>query len=119
MRLLAIGTVLILVLSIPAAQQGAAQKKNEDGGKRPTGNAARGADLFEANCWDCHNTGSNERKVGPGLKGIKDGKLPSGKDATRENLLENLNKGSQEMPPFEKGLTEQQKEDIITYVLTL
>jgi cytochrome c len=84
-----------------------------------SGDATAGKDVFEGQCWDCHNTTSPEKKLGPSLKGVKDGKLPSGKAATREVLLQIINKGAAEMPPFEKTMNEKQKEDVIAYVLTL
>ena len=45
--------------------------------------------------------------------------MPSGKEATRENVLENLNKGGNGMPAFEKMLSEEEKIDIVAYVLSL
>jgi mono/diheme cytochrome c family protein len=83
------------------------------------GNAETGKTLFNSKCAICHNADSTDKKIGPGLKGVKDGKLPSGKDATYENLLENLNKGGGMMPAFEKLLSAQEKDDIIAYVMTL
>jgi len=83
------------------------------------GDAEEGKLVFETKCSVCHNTDSKEKKIGPGLQGIKDGKLPSGKDTTPENLLENLNKGGGGMPAFEKLITDEEKSDVIAYVLTL
>ena len=75
--------------------------------------------MFETKCSICHNADSTEKKIGPGLKGIKDGKLPSGKDATHENVLDNINNGGGGMPAFEKLLTDEEKANVIAYVLTL
>lgn len=83
------------------------------------GNAENGKELFETKCAVCHNADSKEKKIGPGLKGVKDGKLPSGKDTTPANVMENLNKGGGGMPAFEKLLTDEEKADIVAYVLTL
>jgi len=83
------------------------------------GNAAAGKTIFDTKCALCHNTDNKEKKIGPGLQGIKDGKLPSGKDATHDNILENLNKGGGGMPAFEKLLSTQEKEDVVAYVMTL
>ena len=86
----------------------------------PKGDAEKGKELFEMkSCSVCHNADSKEKKIGPGLQGVKDGKLPSDKDATHENILENLNKGGGGMPAFEKLITDEEKEDVIAYVLTL
>lgn len=81
--------------------------------------AAEGKELFESKCGVCHNADSKEKKIGPGLAGIKDGKLPSGKDTTDENLLENLNEGGGGMPAFDKLLTDEEKNDLIAYMKTL
>ena len=83
------------------------------------GDAEKGAGLFETKCSVCHFSDSKEKKIGPGLAGIKDGKLPSGEDATAENILENLNEGGGGMPAFEKLLTDEEKGDVIAFVLTL
>jgi mono/diheme cytochrome c family protein len=83
------------------------------------GDAAAGKDVFEGKCLDCHNPDSKEAKDGPGLQGVKDGKLPSGKAATRDNILDLVNKGRDAMPAFKEILSDQQKEDVVAYVLTL
>ncbi len=83
------------------------------------GDAAAGKDVFEGKCSDCHNADSKDAKDGPGLQGVKDGKLPSGKAATRDNILDLVNKGREAMPAFKELLSDQQKEDVIAYVLTL
>ena len=54
---------------------------------------AAGKAVFEARCEMCHEAESDESKTGPGLKGVKNGKLPSGMKATRENILELVDDG--------------------------
>ena len=81
--------------------------------------AANGEEIFETKCGVCHNADSKDKKIGPGLAGIKDGKLPSGKDATDEVMTENLNKGGNGMPAFEKLLSDEEKADLIAYMKTL
>ncbi|MEZ5367024.1 MAG: cytochrome c [Bryobacterales bacterium] len=78
-----------------------------------------GKELFEAKCAVCHNADSKDKKIGPGLAGIKDGKLPSGKEASEANMMENLNKGGNGMPAFEKLLSDEEKQSLIMYVKTL
>ena len=80
---------------------------------------AAGKELFETKCSVCHNADNKDKKIGPGLAGVKDGELPSGKDATEANVMENLNKGGNGMPAFEKLLSEEEKVDVVAYVLTL
>ena len=87
-------------------------------GEKP--DAAAGKKVFEARCVDCHNADSKEEKVGPGLKGVKDGTLPSGRKSTHDNILGVVDEGSgDEMPAFGDLLSEKEKEDVIAYVLTL
>ena len=88
-------------------------------GQNGKGDAAAGKLLFEEKCQECHNADSDEVKTGPGLKGVKDGKLPSGMKATRDNILELVNEGRDEMPAFKDSLTGKEKEDVVAYVLTL
>jgi len=83
------------------------------------GDAVRGKAVFEGNCADCHYPDSREENVGPGLQGVKDGKLPDGRPATRENLLDIINTGPAEMPSFKDRISEQEKEDVVAYVMTL
>jgi mono/diheme cytochrome c family protein len=83
------------------------------------GDTEKGEALFETKCSVCHFSDSNEKKIGPGLAGIKNGKLPSGKDATQENLIKNINEGGGGMPAFEKLLTDEEKGYIIALLKTL
>lgn len=85
----------------------------------PEGDAEKGEVAFQGRCAICHFHDSAEKKIGPGLAGIKDGKLPSDKESTRENLLENINKGGNGMPAMEAMMEDTEKYDIIAYVLTL
>lgn len=86
--------------------------------KKIVGDPKAGAKVFAANCAECHNADSTEPKEGPGLKGVKDGKLPSGDPATQEEILKLLDEGREEMPPF-ADLSEEQKNNVSAYVLTL
>lgn len=81
--------------------------------------AAAGQEIFDTKCSVCHNADSKDKKIGPGLAGIKDGKLPSGKEANNENMMENINKGGNGMPAFEKLLSEDEKASLIAYLKTL
>jgi cytochrome c len=85
----------------------------------PKGDLDLGREVFEAQCFDCHNANSEEKKVGPGFKGVKNGTLPSGKKATREAIIDLIDKGAGEaMPPMKDLLSEAQKEDVTAYVMT-
>jgi mono/diheme cytochrome c family protein len=75
--------------------------------------------VFDAQCLDCHQSDSTESKVGPGLKGTHNGKLPSGKPATHDAVLDIVNKGTDVMPSFKDVLSPAEKENVIAYVLSL
>ena len=83
------------------------------------GDDAKGKEAFQQRCLVCHFEDSADKKIGPGLAGIKEGTLPSGKEATLENVLENLNKGGNGMPAFEQMLSDEEKSNIVAYVLSL
>jgi cytochrome c len=109
------GKVVLLALGVCLAFAAFATPDGES-----KGDVERGKKIFDGQCADCHFPDSTDEKFGPGLKGIKDGKLPSGKPATHDALLEIVNDGvGDEMPPFQDTLTDQQKEDVVAYVRTL
>ncbi len=106
-------SILLTAAVILAVSLSFAQKET------PKGDAARGKKVFLNHCDECHDAYSKEERVGPGLKGVKDGKLPDGRPATREKLLDIVNSGPAEMPSFKDRLTEQEKEDVVAFVMTL
>jgi cytochrome c len=84
------------------------------------GNADKGAFLYDTNCLSCHHADSEDKKIGPGLKGLfKKDKLPyTGRPTTIENAKQQLLRPASAMPSFAK-LTEQELEDLIAYLQTL
>lgn len=84
-----------------------------------TADPAAGKKLFESKCSICHAPDSSEHRIGPGLKGVKEGKLPSGKHATHASILKQIEDGGGGMPVFRQLLTKEQKDDIAAYVMTL
>ncbi len=116
-KLAAVALVLGLAVSGAMAQKDS--KKGKKAAKAPAGNLAKGKELFESKCMICHNTDSKEKKIGPGLLGVKGGKLPSGKDATHKVILEVVDAGGGGMPAYKELLTDEEKNDVIAYVLTL
>lgn len=89
--------------------------------EKPTGagDAAKGKETFEQ-CGACHNTDTDEKKMGPSLKGLyKRGKLTNGKKVTDATVLEVINKGGNGMPPYDELLSAEEKADVIAYVKTL
>jgi cytochrome c len=82
-----------------------------------SGSAVRGAVVFAGTCTLCHTLAPSVRKRGPSLGGIgASGQLPSGKPASPENILRQVNEGGDSMPAFAGRLTAAQKADVIAYL---
>lgn len=83
------------------------------------GDAAKGKEVFEQ-CGVCHNADNDEKKMGPGLKGLfKKEKLANGKKATEAVIRELIDKGGNGMPAYEEILTAEEKDDVVAYLKTL
>ena len=83
------------------------------------GDPAKGKEVFEQ-CAMCHNADSEEKKMGPGLKGLfKRDKLGDGKKASEANIRTRIDEGGNGMPGYKDTLDDQQKEDLIAYLKTL
>ena len=83
------------------------------------GDTKAGQKVFASKCAKCHDADTKVYKTGPGLKGVKDGELPSGDPTSAEAILTVIEDGREEMPPIGNELSEQEKKDVIAYVLTL
>jgi len=109
----------------PFASSTEPQMKAADSAQQTMGQAdlkagapQRGEQLFVETCKVCHNADSKERKFGPGLGGISAGKLPSGKDASPENIMRQISDGGNGMPSVGGALTATQLADLVAYVKT-
>jgi mono/diheme cytochrome c family protein len=118
-KTLAVALILSMAVTGSFAQKAGKKAGKKETAKAAKGDTAKGKDVFEAKCIVCHNPASKDKKIGPGLQGVKDGKLPSGKEAKHDVMLEQLNAGGGGMPAFKELLTDEEKEDVIAYVLTL
>ena len=92
--------------------------------KTATANAAavgRGKTVFQQKCSVCHYDNSEQKKIGPGLKGLsKRGTFSvNGNKITDESLKAWIENGDQLMPPFKDVLEAGQIKDVIAYVKTL
>lgn len=86
---------------------------------KKAGDAAKGKELFEQ-CGVCHNADSDEKKMGPGLKGLfKKAKLANGKPVNEENVKAILNTGGNGMPAYESILSDEEKAHVMAYLKTL
>jgi cytochrome c len=83
------------------------------------GDPAKGKEVFEQ-CGVCHNPDSEEKKMGPGLKGLfKKDKLTNGKKPTEGNVRAKIDEGGNGMPAYKDVLGDQEKDDLIAYLKTL
>ena len=84
------------------------------------GDADKGSDLFARNCASCHYSDREDKKLGPGLKGLfQNDRLPlSGRAATEENVRRQMMSPFRSMPSF-GSLTPQEVADLVAYLKTL
>ena len=83
------------------------------------GDAAKGKEVFEQ-CAVCHNADSEDKKMGPGLKGLfKRDKMTNGKKPNEANIRSRADEGGQGMPAYKDMLSDQEKDDLIAYLKTL
>jgi cytochrome c2 len=112
--------MILCVLAIalpPAASLNYAQDKHT----QVKGDADKGNEIFDEQCGSCHNAYSDERKKGPGLKGLfAKGKLESnGKPANEPNIREKITAGGKGMPAFKGSFSDADQADLIAYLKTL
>lgn len=106
-------------ISIVAVCLGIAALAFPQGKKGAAGDAAKGKEVFEQ-CAVCHNTDTDEVKVGPSLKGLfKHDKLKNGQKVTDQSVRAMINMGGNGMPAFADLLSEDEKNDVIAYLKTL
>ena len=83
------------------------------------GDPAKGKETFEQ-CGVCHNVDTDEKKMGPSLKGLyKKEKLKNGKPVTDANVKAIINAGGGGMPAYAEMLSDDEKADVVAYLKTL
>ena len=85
------------------------------------GSAVRGKEVFEKKCAVCHFADSDQKKIGPGLKGLsKRGTFTvNGNKVTAEALKTWIENGDSLMPGMKDSLEPAQIKDVVAYVKTL
>jgi cytochrome c2 len=85
------------------------------------GSAVKGKEVFEKKCAMCHFADSDQKKIGPGLKGIfKRGTFSvNGNKVTTESLKTWIENGDSLMPGMKETLEPAQIKDVVAYVKTL
>jgi mono/diheme cytochrome c family protein len=88
-------------------------------GAGKAGDAAKGKETFEQ-CAVCHNVDTDEKKMGPSLKGLfKHKTLASGKPVNDANVLAQINNGGNGMPGYADMLSADEKANLLAYLHTL
>src|SRR2546423_9705061 len=83
------------------------------------GDAAKGKAVFEQ-CAVCHNPDSDEKKMGPGLKGLfKKDKMNNGKKPSDATVKARIEEGGGGMPAYKDMLSDSEKTDLLAYLRTL
>ena len=83
------------------------------------GDAAKCKEVFEQ-CAVCHNADSDEKKMGPGLKGLfKKAKMANGKAVSEATVRAVVDQGGNGMPAYEEMLEKKEKDDLLAYLKTL
>jgi cytochrome c2 len=106
-----------VVAQDPSAQNAPKKSASHASG----GSAAKGKEVFEQKCAMCHFTDSDQKKIGPGLKGIsKRGTFTvNGNKVTTESLTKWIENGDSQMPGMKDSLEPTQIKDVVAYVKTL
>ncbi len=83
------------------------------------GDAAKGKETFEQ-CGVCHNVDTDEKKMGPSLKGLFKHKTMSGnKPVNDANVTAQINNGGNGMPAYADMLSADEKANLLAYLHTL
>lgn len=111
----------LLCASLAGAGVLLAQNSGKKSNSANAAAVARGKSLFQQKCSICHYDTSDQKKIGPGLKGIsKRGTFSvNGNKITDESLRTWIENGDQLMPPFKDVLEPAQIKDLVGYVKTL
>ena len=102
----------------PPAKTGAEKAPSHKGS---SGSATRGKEVFEKKCAMCHYADKEEKKIGPGLKGLaKRGTFTvNGNKVTTESLTTWIENGDSLMPGMKDSLEPAQIKDVVAYAKTL
>ena len=114
-------TILAITTAVVAQDPPAKTETKKSGTHAAAGSAARGKEVFQKKCAMCHFAESDQKKIGPGLKGIsKRGTFSvNGNKVTAESLKSWIEHGDSQMPGMKDTLDPAQIRDVVAYVKTL
>ena len=121
MRKFALSLVLLAACAAVVTVSALAGQESSKKSGGNTAAVARGKTIFQQKCTVCHYDTSDQKKIGPGLKGIsKRGTFTvNGNKITDESLKTWIENGDQLMPGLKDSLEAAQIKDVIAYVKTL
>lgn len=114
-------SVAVIVLGVAGFSFGQSRAKDA-GRQKPTANAAaaRGEQVYNAECEICHYSRSTLKKIGPGLKAVAGRrKFADGRTVDDERLRGWIEDGGKDMPGFRQTLSAEKIRDLIAYLKTL
>ena len=116
-KFVTIGACAILLCAGMLSAQDASKKTAAS----TSASVTRGKAVFQQKCTVCHYDTSDQKKIGPGLKGIvKRGTFTvNGNKLTDESLKTWIENGDQLMPGLKDSLEAAQIKDVVAYVKTL
>jgi cytochrome c len=115
---IAVGCAGVLSVGLLHAQDSSKKSGSSSANAAAVG---RGKTVFQEKCALCHYDTTDQKKIGPGLKGLnKRGTFTvNGNKITDDTLKAWIENGDQLMPPFKDVLEPGQVKDVIAYVKTL
>lgn len=113
--------ILAVAGAVAAQDPSTPARPKKSAGHATAGSAARGKEVFEQKCAMCHFADSDQKKIGPGLKGIsKRGTFTvNGNKVTTQSLTTWIENGDSLMPGMKETLEPGQIKDVVAYVKTL
>jgi len=113
--------ILAITTAVVAQDPPAKTETKKSGTHAAAGSEARGKEVFQKKCAMCHFAESDQKKIGPGLKGIsKRGTFSvNGNKVTAESLKSWIENGDTQMPGMKDTLDPAQIRDVVAYVKTL
>jgi cytochrome c len=85
-------------------------------GRTSRGSASKPEDVIQQ-CSGCHSIETDEKRVGPSLKGLfKRSKLANGKPASEGNIRLVIRQGGDGMPAFDRILSSDELERLIVFL---
>ncbi len=114
-KLFAVSGALLLACTLGLG----APDKKEKSESAAKGDPEKGKETFQQ-CGVCHNADSNEKKMGPGLKGLfQQDKMTNGKKPTEANVRAKIDEGGNGMPAYKEMLSDEEKDNLMAYLKTL